>query len=69
MRVKQCERVLKPAQTVFNCGTCLRQLWGSNDFFAARSMDVDVSRLRKRLARDPSLEILNIRGVGYKLIT
>ena len=48
---------------------CLRQLWGDDDFFAARSMDVYVSRLRKRLAHDPSLEILNIRGVGFKLIT
>lgn len=48
---------------------CLRQLWGDDDFFAARSMDVYISRLRKRLAPDPRLEILNIRGVGYKLIT
>ncbi len=48
---------------------CLRQLWGDDDFFAARSMDVYVSRLRKRLAHDPRLEILNIRGVGFKLIT
>ena len=48
---------------------CLRQLWGNDDFFAARSMDVYISRLRKRLAADPSLEILSIRGVGYKLIT
>jgi len=54
---------------VLDRGACLRQLWGSDDFFAARSMDVYVSRLRKRLAPDPSLEILNIRGVGYKLIT
>ena len=54
---------------VLDRGTCLRQLWGSDDFFAARSMDVYVSRLRKRLAHDPNLEILNIRGVGYKLIT
>ena len=48
---------------------CLRQLWGTDDFFAARSMDVYISRLRKRLAADSSVEILNIRGVGYKLIT
>jgi len=54
---------------VLDRGACLRQLWGSDDFFAARSMDVYISRLRKRLAPDPSLEILNIRGVGFKLIT
>jgi DNA-binding response OmpR family regulator len=48
---------------------CLRQVWGNDDFFAARSMDVYISRLRKLLRHDPALEILNIRGVGYKLIT
>jgi DNA-binding response OmpR family regulator len=48
---------------------CLRQLWGDDNFFTARSMDVYISRLRKHLGRDPNLEILNIRGVGYKLIT
>lgn len=48
---------------------CLRRLWGDDNFFTARSMDVFVSRLRKHLRHDPSLDILNIRGVGYKLIT
>jgi DNA-binding response OmpR family regulator len=48
---------------------CLQQVWGNDDFFAARSMDVYISRLRKLLRHDPALEILNIRGVGYKLIT
>jgi DNA-binding response OmpR family regulator len=46
----------------------LRQLWGDDSFFAARSMDVYISRLRKLLRPDPSLEILNVRGVGYKLL-
>ncbi|MGI4835233.1 MAG: response regulator transcription factor [Janthinobacterium lividum] len=46
----------------------LRQLWGDDSFFAARSMDVYISRLRKLLRPDPNLEILNVRGVGYKLL-
>lgn len=46
----------------------LRQLWGDDSFFAARSMDVYISRLRKLLRPDPTLEILNVRGVGYKLL-
>lgn len=46
----------------------LKQLWGNNDFYSARSMDVFISKLRKRLSKDKSIEILNIRGVGYKLI-
>lgn len=46
----------------------LKQLWGDDDFFSTRSMDVFISKLRKKLSRDPSIEILNIRGYGYKLL-
>jgi DNA-binding response OmpR family regulator len=48
--------------------TILEKLWGSADFFNARSMDVYISKLRKKLEKDPELQILNIRGYGYKLI-
>ena len=47
---------------------CLQQLWGDDNFFTARSMDVFISKLRKHLRHDPRIEILNIRGLGYKLI-
>ncbi len=46
----------------------LNQLWGSDDFFNARSMDVFISKLRKKLSADKSVEILNVRGYGYKLV-
>jgi DNA-binding response OmpR family regulator len=46
----------------------LIQLWGSDDFFNARSMDVFISKLRKKLADDPAVKILNVRGFGYKLV-
>lgn len=46
----------------------LNKLWGSDDFFNARSMDVFISNLRKKLKRDASLQIVNVRGYGYKLI-
>jgi DNA-binding response OmpR family regulator len=46
----------------------LKEIWGSDNFFNARSMDVYVSKLRKYLIDDPNVEILNIRGKGYKLI-
>lgn len=46
----------------------LNQLWGSDDFFNARSMDVFISKLRKKLSADSSVEILNVRGYGYKLV-
>ena len=46
----------------------LETLWGSEDFFNARSMDVFISKLRKKLAEDPEIKILNVRGYGYKLV-
>lgn len=46
----------------------LNKLWGNDDFFNARSMDVFISKLRKRLNSDESIQILNVRGFGYKLI-
>ncbi|WP_066834279.1 response regulator transcription factor [Rufibacter ruber] len=48
--------------------TVLLQLWGDDGFFQARTMDVFLTKLRKHLREDPSVEILNIRGVGYKLL-
>ncbi|SNR17336.1 response regulator transcription factor [Tenacibaculum jejuense] len=45
----------------------LKKLWGDDDFFNARSMDVFISKLRKRLKKDPKVEIINVRGYGYKL--
>ncbi|SEM45098.1 DNA-binding response regulator, OmpR family, contains REC and winged-helix (wHTH) domain [bacterium A37T11] len=46
----------------------LTQLWNEDSFFTGRSLDVFVSRLRKHLIDDPSLKIINIRGVGYQLV-
>lgn len=46
----------------------LKKLWGNDDFFNGRSMDVFISKLRKKLKKDPTIQIVNIRGYGYKLI-
>lgn len=46
----------------------LKKLWNNDDFFSARSMDVFISKLRKKLSKDPAVSIVNIRGYGYKLI-
>ncbi|MCI2228909.1 response regulator transcription factor [Polaribacter sp. MSW13] len=46
----------------------LNKLWGNDDFFNARSMDVFISKLRKKLKNDTTIQIINIRGFGYKLI-
>jgi DNA-binding response OmpR family regulator len=46
----------------------LIKVWGDDNFFNKRTMDVFITKLRKHLQKDASIEILNIRGVGYKLI-
>ncbi len=48
--------------------TALLKIWGDDNPFNARSMDVYITRLRKYLVADPSVRILNIRGFGYKLV-
>ncbi len=46
----------------------LNKLWGDDDFFNARSMDVFITKLRKKLKNDDAIQIVNVRGFGYKLI-
>ena len=46
----------------------LKTIWIDDNYFNARSMDVYITKLRKKLKEDPSIEIINIHGKGYKLI-
>lgn len=46
----------------------LKTIWIDDNYFNARSMDVYITKLRKHLAADPEIEIINIHGKGYKLI-
>ena len=46
----------------------LKSIWIDDNYFNARSMDVYITKLRKHLKDDPSIEIINIHGKGYKLI-
>jgi DNA-binding response OmpR family regulator len=46
----------------------LKVVWGDDSYFNGRSLDVFITKLRKHLASDRSLEIKNIHGKGYKLI-
>ena len=47
--------------------TILERVWGENDYFMGRSMDVFISRLRKYLKEDDDISIENIHGVGFRL--
>ena len=46
----------------------LKLIWGDDSYFNARSMDVYITKLRKHLKGDPSLQIMNMHGEGFKLI-
>lgn len=46
----------------------LKKLWNNDDFFSGRSMDVFITKLRKKLKQDENIQIVNVRGYGYKLI-
>lgn len=45
----------------------LKTVWGDDDYFMGRSLDVFISKLRKYLKEDPNVEIANYHGVGFKL--
>ncbi|MFN4247101.1 MAG: response regulator transcription factor [Flavipsychrobacter sp.] len=46
----------------------LIKIWGDDNFFNGRNMDVYIAKLRKHLAADASLSIINVRGHGFKLV-
>jgi len=46
----------------------LNTVWGTDSYFAGRSMDVYIAKLRKYLKEDPAVEILNVHGTGFKLL-
>ena len=45
----------------------LKEVWGDDDYFLGRSMDVFISKLRKYLRNDPAVQIVNYHGVGFRL--
>ena len=57
------------ANDILERNHALKQIWVDDNYFNARSMDVYITKLRKLLKDDPGIEIINIHGKGYKLIT
>ena len=58
---------LRPNEVVTS-QSLLLELWGDDSFFNNKSLHVFITKLRHRLAQDRSLRIVNVRGIGYKLI-
>ena len=57
--------LIKNANRIIKREEILMQLWGENDYFLGRSLDVFISRLRKHIGNDEQVSISNIYGVGY----
>ena len=60
MLCRNKEQVLKKSDI-------LLKIWGDDDYFVGRSLDVFISRLRKYLRKDPSIKIENLHGIGFRL--
>ncbi len=48
--------------------TALKEIWNDDSYFNARSMDVYIVKLRKYLKHDPRVELINVHGIGFKLV-
>ncbi|GGG99512.1 winged helix-turn-helix domain-containing protein [Mucilaginibacter phyllosphaerae] len=48
--------------------TLLVNIWCDESFFNARSPDVFMTKLRRHLQADPTIQIINVRGISYKLV-
>lgn len=46
----------------------LKKIWGDDSYYNARSMDVYITKLRKHFKNEPSVQIINIHGIGFKLV-
>ena len=62
------KRLCENRNEVVNSQSILLELWGDDSFFNSRSLHVFITKLRHKLSKDNSIRIVNVRGIGYKLI-
>lgn len=62
------KRLCANRDQVVNTQNVLLDLWGDDSFFNSRSLHVFITKLRHKLSYDPRIRIVNVRGVGYKMI-
>jgi len=72
LTTKECELLsllCSHGNEILERNYALKTIWVDDNYFNARSMDVYITKLRKLLKADPRIEIINVHGKGYKLIT
>lgn len=62
------KRLCENRNQVVNTQNVLLDLWGDDSFFNSRSLHVFITKLRHKLSQDERIRIVNVRGIGYKLI-
>jgi DNA-binding response OmpR family regulator len=62
------KRLCENKNQILHSQNLLMDLWGEDGYFTNRSLHVFITKLRQKLSKDTSLSIINIRGIGYKLI-
>ena len=55
-------------ESIIDRRVILNLLWGNDSFFNSRNLDVYITRLRSYFKEDPSIEIITIKGVGYRFV-
>jgi DNA-binding response OmpR family regulator len=60
--------LVKNQNEILDRQATLRAIWGDDNYFNGRSMDVYIAKLRKLLREDETIEILNVHGKGFKLV-
>lgn len=62
------KRLCENRNQVVNTQNVLLELWGDDSFFNSRSLHVFITKLRHKLSADDRIRIVNVRGIGYKMI-
>lgn len=60
--------LVKNENEILDRQATLRAIWGDDNYFNGRSMDVYIAKLRKLLKEDPAIEIMNVHGKGFKFL-
>ncbi|MDC0100289.1 MAG: response regulator transcription factor [Crocinitomicaceae bacterium] len=60
--------LVKNQNEILDRQATLRAIWGDDNYFNGRSMDVYIAKLRKALREDDTIEIMNVHGKGFKLV-
>ncbi len=53
---------------VLERGYALKKIWGDDSYYNARNMDVYITKLRKYFKGEPNIQIINVHGIGFKLV-